>query len=149
MLVHSVRFTMYTNAKALLYTELYMKLILLCSYVYRCVYVHIMRVRLTYSWTLICTYIAVMRLSWHVLRMQVLMRFCARESASHVFRIRVSVNVGARELTGSRLIGYKSQHVRSIHLAVHYPDENVYRLDLLPNATVAILIIATTCPQEE
>lgn len=30
----------------------------------------------------------------------------------------------------SRLIGYESQHTRGIHLAVHYPNENVYRLDL-------------------
>lgn len=50
---------------------------------------------------------------------------------------------------GSRLIGYKSQHVASIHLAVHYPDENVYTLDILPDATVAILIMAVTCRGED
>lgn len=57
---------------------------------------------------------------------------------------RVTVNT-----EGSRLIGYKSQHVASIHLAVHYPDENVYTLDILPDATVAILIMAVTCRGED
>lgn len=64
-------------------------------------------------------------------------------------RARVPNTHAWRWIRGSRLIGYKSQHVASIHLAVHYPDENVYTLDILPDATVAILIMAVTCRGED
>ena len=73
-----------------------------------------------------------------------LMRPRGRGSVAHVSRIHTRVNT-----EGSRLIGYKSQHVPSIHLAVHYPDENVYTLDILPDATVASLIMAVTCRGED
>lgn len=73
-----------------------------------------------------------------------LMRPRGRGSVAHVSRIHTRVNT-----EGSRLIGYKSQHVPSIHLAVHYPDENVYTLDILSDATVASLIMAVTCRGED
>lgn len=44
--------------------------------------------------------------------------------------MRVGAGRCTQPTTRSRLIDYELQHVRSIHLAVHYPNENVYGLSL-------------------